>query len=46
MESQDYEVYFNPYKCDCFSLGKTLVGLVDINAVKSDELMDEAMNEI
>ena len=46
MESEDSEVYLNPYKWDCYSLGKTLVGLVDINAVKSDELMDEAMNEI
>ena len=46
MEGEDSEIYCNPYKWDCYSLGKTMVGMVDIDAVKSDELMAEALVKI
>ena len=35
METEDDKIYCNPYKWDSYSLGKTIVALVEPNAVKS-----------
>lgn len=46
MENDESEIYCNPYKWDSYSLGKTMVGMIDIDAVKSDELLAEAVNDM
>ena len=46
MENGDSDIYCNPYKWDSYSLGKTMVAMVDMDAVKSDELLNEAVKDI
>ncbi len=46
METGDDKIYCNPYKWDSYSLGKTIVALVDPDAVKSWEILDHTMNLI